>query len=225
MVERKVVVKQYGACPDSDDECKSFGLNDLGAVLPDLMELRQAVGSHVKIPEIYCFALVSETLGYIQALAGLVGEGWVYHNGAVPVLLEKLGLAALGIREELFRLVVVEQYAGVSVRDEISRNPDDCDNVAYEALSLVTAIPEGIWIDANPANVTKKDEEYCFVDFMPPKISEYQDVGRMEEIFPTIKRLSDRAEEKRRWQYLTKAGREDRFWYYVEKFRQQVKQV
>lgn len=221
---KKVVIKQYGAAPDFKDDCQSFLHDDLNLLLPDLFEIRESVQKHhVPIPELFCLSLIQENMGYGEAIRTLVDKKrWVLCNDPLTNEIEQLLNIAFSdyAHNSLLRLIMIEEYAGDSLRNKISVHAPECSLLLEMAREIISTMPENVWLDCNPANFVVVGETLRFVDFMPPKISEYQGLGRMESIFPTIKKLPHLDEERRRRQYLKFEGRIERFNYYVAKFSQ-----
>ncbi len=195
-VPKKAVMKQWGKAPDIKDDCGSFqSIGEIEMVMRDMDWLRNVVASAgVKVPKMYFWDIVDERLTWLGAIKSL-GD-------------EKRMLPEAG-----FRIVGLEEFTGTVLRDLSSELKQMAIVKAREALAR---IPEGVAIDAHPGNFTWDGGDVVFVDFVPPKIWEYRGVGRMEEIFPTIRERED--DEKKKYYYLTRSGRLERYDYYVAKF-------
>lgn len=195
-VAKKAVMKQWGKAPDVDDDCGSFhSLEEIQLVIEDMEWLKRIVAtSGVKVPSMYFWEVVDEKLTWYQAIQSLAKT-----DRTLP--------------PSGFRVVELEEHSGTVLRDLTPDHKKNAIELARKALAL---IPEGIAIDAHPGNFTWDGENITYVDFVPPKVWEYRGVGRMEEIFPTIRKRED--DEKKKYYYLTSKGRLERYDYYVSRF-------
>lgn len=194
-VSRKAVMKQWGKAPDIRDDCGSFQtMAEVELVMSDMEWLRTQVSSAgVNVPNFYFWEVVDERLSWLDAIKSLSGERVLPSEG--------------------LRVVGLEEYSGTVLRDLVPEVRPGAIALARASLKM---IPEGLAIDAHPGNFTWDGTGVTFVDFVPPKIWEYRGVGRMEEIFPTIKKRDD--DNMKKYYYLTAKGRLERFDYYVSKF-------
>lgn len=113
------------------------------------------------------------------------------------------------------RLIIIETYCGVSIKEIIKNGSEVYENILTKAKDLISKLPENIELDTNPANFTLFENKIFFVDFMPPKIEKYQKNTEFLKLFPQLKVKEPEREHRRFRRYNTNEGRLERFNYYL----------
>lgn len=183
----KVVIKQYGKNPEkAEEKADCLTANEADVVLEDCSTLKASLQrTGLKTPRTYCWSLVSPSLSYTEVLSSIN---------------DRQQAAKITDPEEKFRLLVIEEYAGISIRQLIrevirTNQPSDLEilkDLITKVRDMITRVPEDAPLDINPANFTMSPEgDIYFVDFMPPYPDRYRANPRMREIFPTISNKED----------------------------------
>jgi len=90
-----------------------------------------------------------------------------------------------------YRLLLVEEYAGLDIRSiaRTSRDFQAINKYINECLRIINTVPVDIPVDTNPANFTHKSKKIYFVDLLPTQPRKYRnsrDFLEYVKVFPTI---------------------------------------
>ena len=191
---RKIVAKQYGF--ETDNHTLKLHRNIGKKIKADLLELRNLyLENFLKIPKLLGIRIISDKLTYKEALENL---------------------DCLDSEEKYIRLLIIEEYTGISAKQLILNNKLT-DKIVGSIRDYIFALPENIVMDSKPSNFTVRRNKIYFVDFIAPKIEEYQKDPELVKIFPYLKRRPPEREARRLRRYLTPKGRWERFKYYASK--------
>jgi hypothetical protein len=165
----------------------------------DYIEIKEIVKkSGVNVPTTIDHYYIDDSLGYNEVLSKNMGSS------------------------TNVRLVVIENYCGRSLTSLVSSNEltSKLEELFYsQCVDVIKIIPNSIEVDTNPSNFTIEDNEVNFVDFMPPKIQQYQQIPEMVGLFPQIKTRELAREKRRIRRYTTTEGRMERFNYYFSQLK------
>lgn len=122
------------------------------------------------------------------------------------------------------RLIIVEEYAGESIRD-IFKKKDLIKTNKTELLKMcdkfIKSLPENIPLDTNTGNIVydRGSDTLSFVDFVPPDpwlhINDKRLMQNLYDMFPTVKTLVN--DEIGKGRYYNNSRRWEKFLYYLNK--------
>lgn len=192
--KEKIVIKQYGY---ETNECLSKLPNKKGLrIIKDTLELRKKyLKANLNIPKLFLIKMISDKHSYLETIKN-------YNK------LNNLSITG--------RIILIEEYTGISAKDLIKRNKMTL-SIFEEIKNYIFNLPNNIIMDAKPSNFTILNNKIFYVDFIPPKISEYQNDDEILNLFPYLKLRTKDREERRLWRYKTKEGRLKRYIYYFKK--------
>ncbi len=199
------VVKQYGFCDEISPDAARLSKNTIDILINDLQLIRKLTQDNgIAIPNILAINIISDN----------------------TLLLNFNEVKK--IENDYCRLVIIENYCGISLKEIILKHHSTKENILSIASlieKIINLMPQNIELDTNPANFTILENKIYFVDFMPPKVWDYQVIPDMIRNFPQIKMRNQARELRRIRRYTTTLGRLERFNYYLNIFMEQASKI
>lgn len=218
---RTVVLKQIGGTPQERKKEKKisdgFGALEAIRVLRDFFWARKCLEENgINTPKILGIGVQDANSEYTMPC---LSDFLLDDNKTADELIQTI--IGCGILYDRFRILFLEEDCGTSVR-ELIRNEKFNNDTRTKLIEMINKMPENVELDINPANfVVDKHGKITFVDTMPPRLSDYKNDPLMKDVFPSVVHVED-GEDRREFEYVTKAGRIERFERYLDDYQEQI---
>lgn len=188
------IIKQYGYESKWSSKLPRVNKTTWNYIVEDFIKLRSYIAlAKVKIPYIHDIYYINDVNTYEK------------FDKRYQITSDNISL----------RLVIVETFCGYNILNILKENYNE--QLISSAIDIIRNLPEGIEIDCNPKNFTVLDNDIYFVDFIPPKIKDYQNSKVLTNLFPSIELRTSEREARRNYRDTTNNGRIQKFKYYLEK--------